>query len=160
MGHEHREGWCMMETNKFGFPIVPCSRCNGSGEYKYNQRTGRRCFKCDGKRIIVADHAQDAWNAFIDHATIISEPTTMELRVGDMVRSTKRDEFKTITAIHTRANATVFAGNIPLRCITIEFENAASVSSTEGQTWLRKFTRDELTIDEFINQIPTAKATK
>jgi len=54
----------------------------------------------------------------------------------------------------------VHAGNIPLRCITIEFDNGESVSSTEGQTWLRKFTRDELTIDEFLNQIPTAKATK
>ena len=123
----------VMETNKFGFPIVPCSRCNGTGEHKHNQRTQRRCFKCDGKRIIVADHAQDAWNAFVDHATIISEPTTMQLTVGDMVRSTKRDEFKTITAIHTSGN------------------------TSEGHTWLRKFTRDELTIDEFINQIPTTK---
>ena len=147
----------MMETNKFGFPIVPCSRCNGSGEYKYNQRTQRRCFKCDGKRTIVADHAQDAWNAFIDHATIISEPTTMQLTVGDMVRHTKRDEFKTITAIHTSGNTTVFAGNIPLRCITIEFDNGESFMTSEGHTWLRTFTRDELTIDEFINQIPTTQ---
>jgi len=146
-----------METNKFGFPIVPCSRCNGSGEYKYNQRTQRRCFKCDGKRTIVADHAQDAWNAFIDHATIISEPTTMQLTVGDLVRHTKRDEFKTITAIHTSGNTTVFAGNIPLRCITIEFDNGESFLTSEGHTWLRKFTRDELNIDEFINQIPTTK---
>jgi tRNA(Ile2) C34 agmatinyltransferase TiaS len=30
-----------------------CPRCGGTGEYSYNQRDGKRCFKCGGaKRIL------------------------------------------------------------------------------------------------------------
>ena len=29
----------------------PCTRCNGSGRYSYNMRSGSTCFKCQGKKL-------------------------------------------------------------------------------------------------------------
>ena len=37
----------------YGFNKI-CNRCNGSGEYSYNQRSGRTCFKCAGTKYEVA----------------------------------------------------------------------------------------------------------
>lgn len=38
-------------TDKFGFPIVTCYRCGGSGRFSFNQITGDRCFGCNGSGV-------------------------------------------------------------------------------------------------------------
>lgn len=36
---------------KVEFETEECDRCGGTGEYSYNPRDGKRCFKCRGSRV-------------------------------------------------------------------------------------------------------------
>ena len=44
----------LLRNAKYNFRLYgfnkECNRCNGSGNYSYNQRTGRTCFKCIGTK--------------------------------------------------------------------------------------------------------------
>ena len=87
------------ELNKTGFPIVPCTRCGGTGEYSYNQRFGTRCFKCDGLRMMIAPHAQKAWTSYVDYVQNRKQVTVQNMEIGDLVAHNKKwCEVKMITA--------------------------------------------------------------
>ncbi len=78
------------ELNKYGFPITTCTRCGGTGEYSYNQRFGTVCFKCQGTRLMVAKHAQEAWSSYLDFVENRKRVTVQNMQIGDLVAHNKK----------------------------------------------------------------------
>lgn len=87
--------------NAFGFPVETCSRCDGSGQYSYNQRDGKRCFKCAGNGYNLAARAVKAWNLYIEAKKEASSIPATEIKVGDMI---KMDSYRTVIAIELSEN--------------------------------------------------------
>lgn len=75
-----------MANEVIRYETEPCGRCGGSGRYSYNQMTGDRCFKCDGRktqltvRSIRARRKVDAFKA-----TLIETRFPIDLKPGDRI---------------------------------------------------------------------------
>lgn len=53
-------------VNKFGFPLVSCYRCGGSGNYGPVQVEAGKCFGCGGSgKVVRAGKARKAWVEFV-----------------------------------------------------------------------------------------------
>lgn len=74
-----------LTTNPQGFPVDTCNRCEGSGQYSYNQRDGKRCMKCSGSGYTIAKRAAKAWSAFQQAKDEASQVPTTDIKVGDVV---------------------------------------------------------------------------
>lgn len=99
-----------LTTNSHGFPVDTCSRCDGSGQYSYNQRDGSRCLKCSGFGYTIAKRAAEAWTAFQEAKEQASRVATTDIKVGDVINNpfdTRR--FNTVTAIEVRGESTWFS---------------------------------------------------
>lgn len=58
-----------------------CSRCGGTGHYSYNQMTGTRCFKCNGKGQTLTKRG-DAAQTFLNG---LRTKLYKDVQVGDTV---------------------------------------------------------------------------
>lgn len=76
-------------TNNQGFPIQPCTRCNGTGEHSYNSVTGRVCFQCNGTTLMIAPHAKKAWTVFQLELKNRKDAQAGKLAVGDLIARNK-----------------------------------------------------------------------
>jgi sarcosine oxidase delta subunit len=72
-------------TNKFGFPIQTCRRCEGTGHYSFNARMGTVCFNCLGKKTTVAPYAKKAFTAFQTYVHDRKKVAAQNLEVGDLI---------------------------------------------------------------------------
>lgn len=67
-----------------GFPIGPCRRCGGSGEFSYNPVHGTMCYGCQGSgRTYAVPKHHAAWRDEVRKAV---RRITQDLVVGDCVR--------------------------------------------------------------------------
>ena len=109
--------------NPDGFPVVPCTRCNGTGKFSWNQRDGHRCLGCEGTCYKIAPKARKAYSAFITAKAEAANKRPEELRVGDVViwKPASQTIRSTIASIDQHANGS----------ITLHF---ASISTTLGFT--------------------------
>lgn len=98
-----------LTTNGFGFPVDTCSRCDGSGQYSYNQRDGKRCFKCHGYGYTIANRAAKAWQAFQEAKAAAETIPTSEIKVGSIINiGTAKNVFVTVTEIEVTENWVYF----------------------------------------------------
>jgi len=72
-------------TNALGFPLVTCSRCDGTGEYSWNIKDGKRCFGCKGAGKVIAKPCVKAWQAFVAARQAARTKLVRDLVVGDRV---------------------------------------------------------------------------
>lgn len=88
-------------TNKFGFPIQTCTRCNGTGHHLFNFGDGTICYGCRGKGTQVTKNAKAAWSAFLAARHAQRETTGADLQVGDMIvmRANDKNIVGTIVSI-------------------------------------------------------------
>lgn len=84
---------------KRGFPIQTCSRCGGSGSYSYCTMYGDRCFKCSGTGVVHTARAARAYADWQDALRRQCRPTVADLAVGDVVRQSKGDAWRTVTGL-------------------------------------------------------------
>ncbi len=97
--------------NKNGFPLVVCSRCDGCGEYSYNERDGTRCFGCGGDGWQIAKRAKPAWIAYISEVKEQKETVVRKLQVGDkIVRKKVWCEVRSLTETDTEVGWTIVDG--------------------------------------------------
>ena len=70
--------------DRHGFPVGPCRRCGGSGEFSYNPVHGTMCYGCQGrgKQYMVPKH-HAAWREAVRAAVRV---VTQDLVPGDVVR--------------------------------------------------------------------------
>ena len=73
------------ETNRYGFPIEECSRCDGSGRYSYNPRNGHTCFGCNGSGQQIVKKARKAWQALQDEIHNRKRCAYQDLSIGDSI---------------------------------------------------------------------------
>lgn len=64
------------------FETVECSRCNGSGKFSWNARTGSTCFKCSGQGRTLTKKGAAAQK----YAETLCEKLISEVVVGDFIR--------------------------------------------------------------------------
>ena len=72
-------------TNKYGFPIEECSRCDGSGRYSYNPRDGHTCFGCSGTGQAITKPARKAWAALQQEISDRKRCSVQDLSIGDSI---------------------------------------------------------------------------
>lgn len=89
-----------MSVNQYGFPVVTCRRCAGTGSHGPSSVLGGRCFDCGGTgQRVRGGKASAAWTAFLDAHRKFRTPTVGNLAVGDRVRLNKGDDLRTVAAI-------------------------------------------------------------
>lgn len=87
-------------TNRYGFPLVVCRRCAGSGQFGPASVHNGQCFDCGGTGMRVkGGKASKAWAAFLDAHRKFRTPTAEAVQVGDRIRVRKGDELRTVAAI-------------------------------------------------------------
>lgn len=97
------------ETNAAGFPLTPCTRCNGTGEFSYCSAYGKTCMQCWGQRFTVAPHAAKAWKAYL--AASQQTITFADVKVGDKIKHRKRwITVEAITTVGTITTLTLASG--------------------------------------------------
>lgn len=144
--------------NKYGFPLVKCGRCGGSGHYSWNQRHGSTCYGCSGSGVVVAPKAKNAWNAFLAFRKACHEPKTSQLEVGDKVRLYGQTEFLTVTSVTATDErcGSSFSNGVETEVwvwmyVTLSDDSSHRVSC--NQLWKRYTTMDDLKVDEFLGMI-------
>ena len=80
-----------MNTNKYGFPVVTCTRCHGTGHFSFNQVDGTMCLKCGGNGRVIAKKAVPAWMAFKTACREKTEKVWGAVEVGDIVKTADGD---------------------------------------------------------------------
>lgn len=86
------------KTNREGFPIVPCYRCGGTGEFSFNQVDGKRCYGCNGTGwAIKRGRIAKAWRAYQEAVEAARTTTWADVRVGDVVEIQSRRFAKVLT---------------------------------------------------------------
>ena len=73
-------------TDRYGFPIVDCRRCAGTGQFGPSGVNGGRCFKCGGGGLVhPKGPVADAWTDFVRATDIARHPQVMQMSVGDEI---------------------------------------------------------------------------
>lgn len=89
-----------MNVNRYGFPLVTCSRCAGTGAFGPTSVHGGRCFDCGGTgQRVKGGKASKAWTAFLDAHRKFRTPTAAAVNVGDRIRVNRGDELLEVAAI-------------------------------------------------------------
>lgn len=98
-----RDGFTF-ETDKYGFPVVTCTRCGGSDSYSYNQLDGDRCYGCNrsGKQH-PAGNASKAYAEWRNDRQAAVQVTGYNIQPGDEIRhygSPKGTPFRKVATVH------------------------------------------------------------
>ena len=76
---------------------ITCSRCLGSGHYSYNAMTGTRCFKCNGKKVVLTKRGS-LTNQFVKSIRATEVPVS-DLKVEDAIKPYGESKFYKIASI-------------------------------------------------------------
>lgn len=69
-------------TIKIQFETEKCTRCNGTGQFSYNPRDGRTCFKCNGRKVQLTRRGMAARKTY-DVVMDEMNRTWADVKVGD-----------------------------------------------------------------------------
>lgn len=73
-------------TDKYGFPVVACTRCGGAGRHGRNTVDGDRCYGCQGTGTVLAPEvAREVVAEFAAAQRTAARPKVRDLKVGDVV---------------------------------------------------------------------------
>jgi hypothetical protein len=154
------------KTNQHGFPIQTCTRCNGSGQYSYNQIHGTMCYGCGGCGTQIVKKAKPAWIAFVAHAKSLKETHTKDLISGvayrngfkgsvpKIVESVEKTDEKTGGWYQSGKSEKVYN-----YFYIVKFADGTIVKDS-GSYWKRTVTLEDLNVDFYLAQIPQRKVKK
>lgn len=133
-------------TNRYGFPLVDCYRCGGSGHYSYTPSYGTTCFGCSGSGVAVKrGKAAKAYQAFMD-AMPKKETTPEHLRVGvDKVAHNGKWVLVTGKTVSPSINGWSLTDGVKVPTawrMTITLETGEVLSSGTSSLHRRKVTAD------------------
>lgn len=132
------------KTNRYGFPIVTCSRCHGTGHFSFNTVDGTTCLKCGGNGRTIAKKAIPAWTAFKAAAKKMSEKIWGEVEVGDVVKT--NDGIAEVIAIELGDNDTVTA--------TLRINDEVTVVSKSKFLYTKLKQTKPINVTPFLKMIP------
>jgi hypothetical protein len=73
-------------VDKYGFPVVACSRCGGAGRHGANSLDGDRCYGCGGTGHRYAPGVlRDVVSQFAAAQRAAARPNVRQLKAGDTV---------------------------------------------------------------------------
>ena len=88
----------LAKTNREGFPVVPCYRCGGTGEFSFNQVDGKRCYGCNGTGwAIKRGKTAKAWKAYQAALEAARTVAWEDVQPGDVVEIQLRRFGKVLT---------------------------------------------------------------
>lgn len=139
------------KTNKYGFPIVTCSRCHGTGNFSFNLEDGTTCFKCNGSGHMVAKKALPAWEAFRIAARKMTQKQWGEVELGDVVKYyNKPYEVIALEVADEPINNT----DIYTMTATLRINDEVKVISTLSNTYTTLKQTKPLNVTPFLKMIP------
>ena len=141
-------------TNKYGFPVVACSRCHGSGEFSFNIQDGSSCFGCNGKGFVVAKKAVPAWTAFMQAAKKLREKTWGEVQIGDVLKL--RDGFAEVVAVQVTNNTLADTATREV-LVTVSINNQVSQVKQWENMFVKLHQTKPINVSEFLKMIPEGK---
>lgn len=122
------------KTDRYGFPVVECSRCQGRGKLNgFSHVHGGVCFKCDGKGFTHrAGKAAKLATAFYAAIRTAQRPELANVKVGDEIRFGKMDEFRRVEMIETTDEivGTCRIGDVVTHTYRIRYRLAGQETST------------------------------
>ena len=73
-------------TDKYGFPVVTCARCAGTGRFSRNDVDADRCYGCGGSGTVLApDVAREVVSEFAAAQRAAARPKVRDIKVGDVI---------------------------------------------------------------------------
>lgn len=73
-------------VDKYGFPVIKCHRCDGTGQYGYNTVDATKCYSCGGTgHQYTQDVLTDVVAEFAAAQRAAARPSVRELKVGDTI---------------------------------------------------------------------------
>lgn len=89
------------KTDRYGFPVVECSRCFGNGKLNgFTHVQGGACFSCEGKGYVYrAGKSAELAAAFYAAMREAQRPALANVKVGDEIRFGKTEEFRRVEMI-------------------------------------------------------------
>lgn len=75
--------------SKNGFPLVHCSRCDGSGHYSWNAVHGSTCYGCSGTGFRLPKAAVPAWESYRAAVNAQVRRLAADLRPGEEISGFK-----------------------------------------------------------------------
>lgn len=75
-----------MGADRYGFPVVECTRCSGKGRFSHNDVDGERCYGCQGAGTVLAPEvAREVVAEFAAAQRQAARPKVREVKVGDVI---------------------------------------------------------------------------
>lgn len=97
--------------DKFGFPLLECERCLGSGEHSFHIMAGNRCFDCGGSGLVRTKQGRREYLKWLQAVHAFRETPLAKVLVGDKIsiqknHQSQRNEWGTVLEIeHTVLSA-------------------------------------------------------
>lgn len=86
--------------NGYGFPIVTCRRCGGTGSFGPKSIQGGTCFDCAGGGLVIKPgKAEAAWLEFVKARKEQRNAIASALQVGDRVQLVRKAPLRTIAGV-------------------------------------------------------------
>lgn len=130
-------------TDRYGFPLVVCTRCNGRGTHSHNSVEGSRCYGCQGVGKVLAPWvAKDIVAEFAAAQRSAGRPRVRELKIGDTISRPYADlpdaRFRTVARVLVATHCPTKYQRTEHGRVPVAY--AAAVDFTDG-------TRDVVTTD-------------
>lgn len=72
--------------DKYGFPVVACTRCSGRGRFSHNDVDADRCYGCGGNGTVLAPEvAREVVAEFSAAQRAAARPKVRDIKAGDIV---------------------------------------------------------------------------
>ncbi len=94
----------VIKTDKYGFPLEECERCNGTGEHSFHILAGSRCFDCGGSGFLRTSKAKREYLKWLQAVEACRATRSVEMQVGDKISvarhaQSRRNEWATVVKI-------------------------------------------------------------
>ena len=147
----------MTQKNKWGFPLVTCGRCHGSGHHKYNTLHGTVCYGCGGSGWAIEKRAKKAYGEFRQYLDSLTRPTTLQLEAGDLVKH-RDGEMRVIAKVEKtdRSAGHFTSGDVRIEHFfyLVTFESGETEEYHQQVQWKRVAKVTQEKVDEFLALIP------